>query len=273
MLTQEKVLSTRLITESNEAYHARDGVSASMLKSMAKGWRTFEAEYITKTAPRKESASMALGTAVHTALLEPDRFDADYAICPPECSDRRTKAYREWAAENDGKIVLSADEAKTIHAICKSAMRDKFAAILLGADGYVEKSLEWTDQGLPCRARFDKVAGSFIIDIKTCQDATPEAFARTIASYRYDLQAAHYLAGIPYIAARFVFVAIETASPFRVRCYEMCGDDLFSAEMERVTLLLEYQRRLAEGDWSEPGEGVLTKIFLPNWFAKREVTV
>ena len=267
------MLSTRLITESNEAYHARKGVSASMLKSMAKGWRTFEAEYITKTAPRKESASMALGTAVHTALLEPDRFVADYVVCPQGCSDRRTKAYKEWAAENDGKIVLTADDAIAIDAMWHSAMRDEFAAILLNADGHIEKSLEWTDQGVPCRARFDKIAGSLIIDIKTCQDATPEAFAKTMATYRYDLQAAHYLAGIPSVATTFVFVAIETASPFRVRCYEMCGDDLFSADMERVGLLMEYQRRLASGDWSQPGESVLTKIFLPNWFAKREVTV
>lgn len=267
------MLSKRLITESNEAYHARKSVSASMLKSMAKGWRTFEAEYVTKTAPRKESAAMALGTAVHTALLEPDRFDTDYAICPPDCSDRRTKAYKEWAAENDGKTVLTIDEARTIWAMSKSAIRDKFALILLNADGHIEKSLEWQDEGVPCRARFDKVAGSFIIDIKTCQDATPDAFAKTIASYRYDLQAAHYLAGLPSVATTFVFVAIETASPFRVRCYEMCSDDLFSAETERVALLLEYQRRLASDDWSEPGEGVLTKIFLPNWFAKREVAV
>jgi hypothetical protein len=267
------VLSTRLITESNEAYHARGGVSASMLKSMAKGWRTFEAEYITKTAPRKESAAMALGTAVHTALLEPDRFDAEYAVCPREWSDRRTTAHKQWAAENTGKIVLTADEGIAIKAMRQSAMRDEFAQKLLAADGYVEKSLEWTDQGVPCRARFDKIAGPLIIDIKTCQDARKAGFKKAIETYRYDLQAAHYLAGICSMVTTFVFVAIETASPFRVRCYEMCGDDLFSAEMERVTLLLEYQRRLTDGDWSEKGEGVLTKIFLSDWFAKREVTV
>jgi exodeoxyribonuclease VIII len=262
-----------LLDLTNEDYHARPGVSASMLKSMARGWRTFEAEYITKTAPRKESAAMALGTAVHTALLEPDRFAAEYVVCPEECSDRRTKAYKEWAASVDGASVLTADDAKAIDAIRESVRRDDFASKLLAADGHVEKSLEWTENDVLCRMRFDKIAGLFLIDIKTCQDATPEAFARTIASYRYDLQAAHYLAGIPYVAARFAFIAIETASPYRVRCYEMCEDDLFSAEMERVALLIEYQRRLNNGDWSEPGEGVLTKVFLPNWFAKREVAV
>jgi hypothetical protein len=264
-----------LLDLTNEDYHARPGVSASMLKSMARGWRTFEAEYITKTAPRKESAAMALGTAVHTALLEPERFADEYVVCPEECSDRRTKAYKEWAASVDGASVLTADDAATISAIRESVRRDDFASKLLAADGRVEKSLEWSDQGVLCRMRFDKIAGLFCVDIKTCQDATPEAFAKTIASYRYDLQAAHYIAGLSEIDStpRFIFVAVETASPYRVRCYEMCDDDLFSAEMERVALLLEYQRRLHDGDWSEPGEGVLTKVFLPNWFSKREVAV
>jgi exodeoxyribonuclease VIII len=262
-----------LLDLTNEEYHARPGVSASLLKSMARGWRTFEAEYITKTAPRKESAAMALGTAVHTALLEPKRFADEYVVCPEECSDRRTKAYKEWAASVDGASVLTADDAATIEAIRESVRRDDFASKLLDADGHVEKSLEWIDQGMLCRMRFDKLAGLFVVDIKTCQSAKPDAFAKAITEYRYDLQAAHYLSGIPYVAARFAFVAVETSSPYRVRCYEMCGDDLYSASMERDALLHEYKRRLESNDWSEPGEGVLTKVFLPNWFAKREVAV
>jgi hypothetical protein len=266
-----------LLDLTNEEYHARPGVSASMLKSMARGWRTFEAEYITKTAPRKESAAMALGTAVHTALLEPERFAAEYVACPDECSDRRTKAYKEWAASVDGASVLTADDAKTIDAIRESVRRDDFASKLLAADGHVEKSLEWTDQSVLCRMRFDKIAGPFCIDIKTCQDATPEAFAKTIASYRYDIQASHYLSGLSNNGVgwgvRFVFITVETCAPHRVRCYEMCDDDSDKADEDRVALLLEYRRRLQSDDWSEPGEGVLTKVFLPNWFAKREVAV
>jgi hypothetical protein len=261
----------------NEEYHARPGVSASMLKSMARGWRTFEAEHITKTAPRKETPAMALGTAVHTALLEPGRFDAEYAACPPECSDKRTKAYKTWAESIDDMKVLLQEDVAAIKSIEESVRRDDFASQLLAADGHIEKSLEWIENDVLCRMRFDKIAGPFCIDIKTCQDATPEAFAKTIASYRYDLQASHYLSGLTSNGIgwgmRFVFIAVETASPYRVRCYEMCDDDFDKADEDRVALLLEYRRRLELGDWSEPGEGVLTKVFLPNWFAKREVAV
>jgi len=261
----------------NEEYHAKPGVSASKLKSMARGWRTFQAEHITKTAPRKETPAMALGTAVHTALLEPGRFDAEYVACPPECSDRRTNAYKAWFESIDDMKVLSQEDLATIKAIEESVCRDEFASQLLSADGHVEKSLEWTENDVLCRMRFDKIAGPFCIDIKTCQDATPEAFAKTIASYRYDLQASHYISGLGAIAfgwgVRFVFIAVETCVPYRVRCYEMCDDDFDKANDDRVSLLAEYRRRLESNDWSEPGEGVLTKVFLPNWFSKREAVV
>jgi hypothetical protein len=166
-----------LLTMSNEDYRKRPGVSASMLKSMARGWRTFEAEHITKTAPRKESAAMALGTAVHTALLEPERFEAEYVVCPAACSDRRTKAYKEWSATVDDREVITADDAATIEAIRKSVEADVVAKQLLDpTDGVVEKCCEWTECDVFCRMRFDKKVGPFCVDIKTCQDVTEEAF-------------------------------------------------------------------------------------------------
>jgi hypothetical protein len=266
-----------LLAMSNEEYHQRPGVSASMLKSMARGWRTFEAEHITKTAPRKESAAMALGTAVHTALLEPERFEAEYVVCPAACSDRRTKAYKEWSATVEGKQVLTAEDADTIQFIRVNQAKDPFVSQLLNVGGIVEKSLEWQEFGVSCRMRFDKLHGFVCIDIKTCQDASYDAFSKTIVNYRYDLQAAHYLAGLRSQDAdkefRFVFIAVETVSPFRVRSYEINQYDIDKANEERQSLIESYKARFESGDWSEQLEGKLATIFLPNWFANREVTV
>jgi hypothetical protein len=262
---------------SNEEYHRRPGVSASMLKSMARGWRTFEAEHIAKTAPRKESAAMALGTAVHTALLEPERYEADYVVCPAECSDRRTKAFKEWSATVEGNQVLTAEDADTIHSIRVNQAKDPFVSQLLNVGGIVEKSFEWDEYGTLCRMRFDKLHGPICVDIKTCQDASYDAFAKTIVTYRYDLQAAHYLAGLRSqdegTDFRFVFIAVETVSPYRVRSYEINEYDLHKATTERNSLIDEYAERLESDDWSEPLEGKLATIFLPNWFSQREVMV
>jgi len=232
-----------LLSIPNEEYHARPGVSASMLKSMASGWRNFQAEYITRTAPRKESAAMALGTAVHAALLEPELFADEYAVIPEECSDRRTTAYKQWAAKNGDRKTLSPSEAATIEQIKSAAWSDEIAEMLLrGAAGSTEGVYEWTEgpRETLCRMRFDKFAEPFIIDVKTTDDARPEAFAATVAKYRYDLQAAHYLTGLEGLTRqdlRFVFIAVETSSPYRCRCYELSESDLAAAHTQRRSLL------------------------------------
>jgi len=263
-----------LLSIPNEEYHARPGVSASMLKSMASGWRTFQAEYITKTAPRKESAAMALGTAVHAALLEPGLFLSEYVAIPNECSDRRTKAYKEWLANNHGKKVLTPSEWQTIETIAMSTAIDQIADKLLTTTGDTEGVYEWNEgpRETLCRMRFDKFAEPFIIDVKTTDDARPEAFAATVAKYRYDLQAAHYLTGLEGFTRsdlRFVFIAVETSSPYRCRCYELSESDLAAAHGQRRSLLAEYEERLAKNDWSEPGESELRTVFLPNWFTRK----
>jgi hypothetical protein len=264
-----------LLAISNDEYHARPGVSASMLKSMASGWRAFQAEYVTKTSPRKESAAMALGTAVHAALLEPELFADEYAVIPEECSDRRTKAYKEWAASNGDRKTLSPSDAATIEQIKSAAWSDDIAEMLLrGSAGTNEGFFEWTEgpRETLCRVRFDRLAEPFIIDIKTTDDARPEAFAATVAKYRYDLQAAHYLTGLEGFTRsdlRFVFIAVETSSPYRCRCYELSESDLAAAHNQRRSLLAEYEERLAKNDWSEPGESELRTVFLPNWFTRK----
>jgi hypothetical protein len=246
-------------------YHDRPEVSATMLKSMARGWRQFEAEHILKTAPRKETDAMRLGTAIHAAILEPDKYAEAYVAIPSECSDRRTNAYKEWAAINGDRLALSRSDAELVAHLCRQVARCKTAATILGAVGEAEAEYTWERLGVECRAKIDWRAGGIIADIKTCDDATESQFAKTIASYRYDLQGVHYLDGTK--ADRFIFVAIETSSPYRVRCYELCDADRQRAEADREELLTEYRRRKAANDWSEQGENDLRTIFLPNWRA------
>jgi hypothetical protein len=246
------------------SYHNRPELSATQLKSMAAGWRVFEAEHITKTAPRQESAAMALGSAIHAAILEPERFDADYACIPPQCDDKRTTAYKEWAAAHEGKIHLKQDDALTITILRRAFRYDKMASTLFKT-GTAETEHFWESFGVKCRGKFDWLAGQFVVDIKTCQDATDKAFAKDIAQRRYDLQAAHYLSA--GVADRFIFVACETTSPFRVRCYELGDADLQRANEDRQNLIEEYTERRSRNDWHEAGENELRTIFLPNWRA------
>ena len=70
---------------SNEIYHSHDSISASGLKTIAQYGIEY---YLTQT--HAESEAMKLGTAIHTAILEPDTFFDIYEVMT-EKFDLRTK--------------------------------------------------------------------------------------------------------------------------------------------------------------------------------------
>lgn len=66
----------------HDTYHQTPGLSSSMLKSMSSGWADFEAEYITRTKKRSETAAMKLGSLIHSVILEPETLTTKYAVAP-----------------------------------------------------------------------------------------------------------------------------------------------------------------------------------------------
>ena len=71
--------------DSNEKYHSSPGISASGLKAIYK-----KSVYHFLNQKPFESSAMALGTAVHCAMLEPEMYYKDFHVMPK--IDRRTKA-------------------------------------------------------------------------------------------------------------------------------------------------------------------------------------
>ena len=59
----------KIVKDSNDQYHSQDSISASGLKEISKN-----SVYHYLNRLPFESSAMALGTAVHTALLAPDTF-------------------------------------------------------------------------------------------------------------------------------------------------------------------------------------------------------
>jgi exodeoxyribonuclease VIII len=121
---------------------------------------------------------------------------------------------------------------------------------------------------VPCKCRFDAVNRGGGIDLKTTQDASPEAFARTIATYRYDLQAAWYLSGAEHVLDEtpqfFAFIVVEAEPPHAVACYAI-GPASVQAGAARAEVALErYAKALAAGEW--PGyEPTIQPIEMPSW--------
>jgi hypothetical protein len=80
-----------------EAYHAAAGVSSSALGHILRSVEHYEAY---KTEPRTRSTSMAFGSAVHMAFLEPELFQSRYIDAkPPHSLDWRRDEAAKLAAK------------------------------------------------------------------------------------------------------------------------------------------------------------------------------
>jgi hypothetical protein len=105
-----------------------------------------------------------------------------------------------------------------------------------------------------------------LADIKTTQDASPAAFAKTAAQLRYHVQAAWYLRFFPN-KRRFLFIAIEKTAPYECAVYEMdqAAIDQGNAEIDKQ---LEFFKSCQEFN-SWPGYSTaVEKLTLPNWAFK-----
>jgi hypothetical protein len=77
-------------------------ISRSMLKAFDESRKVYYETFVAKTRPRKPpTPAMQLGTHLHTAVLEPEKWESS-TIVPPKC-DKRTK---------DGQGDLGTDFAK-----------------------------------------------------------------------------------------------------------------------------------------------------------------
>ena len=256
---------------SNEAYHALKAVSPSRLKLLARSPLHYYDAYLAPDREVKEpTAAMLLGTALHTAVLEPELWDATVAV-PPHTFDRRTKVGKELAAEFEresaGKIVLSPDDADRVRRMADAVHKHPAAKFLLELPGRREASYTWTDPatGLECKTRPDWHSEDrrIVVDVKTTKDARRGEFAKSIANFDYHVQAAWNQGALE--AEQFISIAIESERPYAVAVYPASGA-LIAAGQRRIetamTLLAECQQ---SGNWPGYGDLVQEPIDLPGW--------
>lgn len=262
------------MSETNEQYHDRSDISASMLKDMNRSWRVFEATWITKQIKRNPTASMELGTAIHAAVSEPERFHCEYVTDPG--LDRRTKAYKEWLSTIDKSMrVIRKDDLETVVRCRDSLHSHPIIKRFLDAEGRCEVSHYWTcpETGVPCKFRPDKIIphGQCVLDIKTTQSV--DGFDKAVADFGYHLQAAHYIRGAEHRYGGedwiFLFAVVETNPPYRCRAISLDSEALGIGFDTRERLLSEYVHRLNSDDWSDPDEIELVTVSLPSWFLRK----
>lgn len=257
---------------SNSDYHALPWLGSSGIKKLARSPRHFRAASDPGRPPEKASDAMRAGTLAHCAILEPEQLAARYAV-KPAGHDGRTVAGKAWMAEHAHLEVVSADEfeAATRQAAAVRSLPEVGA--LLGV-GRPEVSAFWVDEdtSIGCKCRPDWVApagdGVILIDVKTCQDASPLAFPKSVARFGYHLQAAWYVDGYAKASGKpvlgFVFAAVEADYPHAAAAYMLDDESLERGRAECRRLLALYRHCLVQDEW--PGyPQTIQPIGLPAW--------
>lgn len=150
--------------------------------------------------PQPETDAMRMGTAIHTAILEPNRYGLEYAVGPDvKLSTKVGKAaWAAFEAEHPNCIHLRAKEGAQVRAIADSVRSSEVARRLLSEGGSTEATVVWEDAetGVLCKARLDReyqaATTHVVLDLKSTRDAAPRAFRNQIARAKYDLQLAMY---------------------------------------------------------------------------------
>ena len=259
----------------NTEYHAHAAISKSHLDQVARSPLHYFARYLdpNRVVPEPTPA-MAIGSAVHTHVLELDQWDARY-VSAPDGIDRRTKAGKaEWEAFTTaatGRTVLPKADADLVMRMAHSVFSHPAAAMLLALPGKAETTHMWTDAatGLECKCRPDWLTddGRLLVDLKTTEDAG-RGFAKSIAQWRYHVQASWYLDGIEQATGtrpeQFLFLCVEKKAPYAVAVYAADAEMIAAGAQTAARDLDVLATCKAAGAW--PGySDQIEPISLPPW--------
>lgn len=249
-------------------YHDRPEISRSNLKVFKSSPREYEAMFVTETLPEfTGNAATAIGSFTHQQLLEPD-LSSIAKIIPKSVlgknGARSTNAYKEWCVENEGFVFLKQDEYDTAMRAAV-AIRKEIGRMIDHPRAMREREIYWTHEvtGLKLRAKLDLIVptsqGWHIPDIKTT--ANLDRFKYDISDGLW-LQHAHYTAAVRAEFgedADFWFAAVEKSGVFRTRAIGLDEDRAAMAKRRWEELLVDLARRSDASDWSETGEGEITR--------------
>lgn len=236
-----------------ETYHGWPGVSKSMLDKLAetpahlRDWLD--------NPEHDQTPPMMIGSAVHCATLQPDRFETDYIVMPD--IDGRTSeagAFRK-AAEKKGKQVLRDIDARWVKAITVR-VRDTISwRRWMNSSPLIESSIVWEMDGYLCRARPDMIVPDLkiIVDLKTTA-LSCNNFPREIFRRRYHWQAYWYLkaaANIGIECNSFVMLAAHKSRPFLISLHEIRYDtETFAIAAEECEAAFDtYKTCMRSGQW------------------------
>lgn len=189
----------------------------------------------------EDTQSRKFGRAVHTRLLEPERYASRVMVSEPCVMSLKTGDRKGQACGKAGSYVsngrwfcgthkpdeailppemVSREEHDRIERMAQM-LHDHPAMALLKADGWSECSIVYDFNGLRMKGRIDRYSrkSQFVLDAKKCRVGygTMELCRKAIADYGYMRQMAIYQKGIEILEGfqpRCLWLFIEEAAPY-----------------------------------------------------------
>lgn len=197
-------------------------------KRIVEGAGAFRASFAPEVDPKDHPTALRtvddLKEAIAALNAKPKGKNKGELIAQLAALDPSVKVWSlieaDHAAIHDGKTMLPADLIRKIE--ISAAMIEKHPDLKKAfTGGYPEVSIFWTDPEfcIPMKARLDYLKRAAVVDLKTFENVNgmpiDKAIARTIANYKYHIQARLYLDAVreakKHIKAGRVFGEVEPA--------------------------------------------------------------
>ncbi|GAA4175985.1 PD-(D/E)XK nuclease-like domain-containing protein [Gryllotalpicola koreensis] len=235
---------------SEAEYHARPELSSTearrILDSPAK-YRWF------KDHPQKHESFFDAGSSVHAKVL-----GTGYGVVELDYPDWRTKAAQQERDDvrAEGKIPMLKKDMVEVNLMSESVLAHPIARALFEQPGQAEASVFYTDPltGVDMRARFDYLPHPtdrrrVATDLKTTSGkADPSGFAKSAASYGYDVQRGHYLETLED-DSELVFVVVEKEPPYLVGVHQLAPEFASMGEVKAKRARELFAECTASGKW------------------------
>jgi len=280
--TREKFpVQERLLDVPAADYHAHRALGSSDVRTIHKSPLHFH--HAQENPVNSNAKALVVGSATHTAALEPENFDDEFQVMPPEIDGKgpRTGYYREameeLKAEKPDVRWLSPSDYDLVMSMAESALSHPVLQRLLDKEHKVEGTAYFRTWRTLCKCRPDMVAYGKgneveVLDLKTTMDASPGGFAKTCANWGYDVQQEFYTRGLElngFKVKKFTFLAVEKTPPYVCGSYELDRSQ-FTVAKEIIRKACAVHMDCKTRDvW--PGYGKETqRINLPAWRIPKE---
>lgn len=232
-----------------------------------------------------ETDALRLGVAAHTATLEPERYENQFAIwsrrgpsgnlCP-----RNGQYWDLFCQKYTGKDIITEDDDSLARMIATAVRSDPMAARYF-ATGEPEVSLQWDTwveaplglaRMVPCRGRVDwitRIDGKmYFVGLKTARDIRPMLFGKHAHQLGYHMQWAFYhdayieIAGTAPVMKE---VVVESTAPFDVAVNNVTQDVIEQGRDDYMQLLKIWVECESAQVWPGVANGAEIDVTLPTY--------